>query len=35
MPDGRHSFFIIKVNENGDFLEDVYEFEGGHNNIKN
>lgn len=27
-PDGRHSFFIIKVNENGDFLEDVYEFEG-------
>lgn len=28
MPDGGHSFFIIKVNENGDFLEDVYEFEG-------
>lgn len=27
-PDGRHSFFIIKVNENGDFLEYVYEFEG-------
>ena len=26
--DGKHSFFIIKVNNNGDFLEDVYEYKG-------
>lgn len=28
MPDGRHSFFVIKIDENGEFLEDVYEFTG-------
>ena len=27
-PDGRHYFFIIKVSDNGDFLEDVFDFEG-------
>lgn len=25
---GKYSFFIIKVDENGEFLEDVFEFEG-------
>ena len=25
---GKYSFFIIKVNENGDFLQDIFEFEG-------
>ena len=25
---GKHSFFIIKVNDNGEFLKDIYEFEG-------
>ena len=25
---GKHSFFIIKVDENGVFLEDVYDYEG-------
>lgn len=26
--DGKFSFFIIKVNDNGEFLEDIYEYEG-------
>ena len=26
--DGKYSFFIIKVDNNGEFLADVYEYEG-------
>lgn len=26
--DDKYSFFIIKVDDNGEFLSDVYEFEG-------
>lgn len=26
--DGKYSFFIIKVDDNGEFLSDIYEYEG-------
>ena len=27
-PNGKYSFFIIKVDDNGEFLSDIYEYKG-------